>query len=337
MRTVVRDIGRRGRGGRPTGIVSALLLSMLLTPEAGAIEPHIPEIAGTTTITFEGASAIRLRVPEDVSLTQRDFEFTLEGKAAFGHLGPVDHPCRAGFPSDTSDPPWCTDYGFRLMKDWVMSPNTIAPNVDTLRAGRADMYMVTDGRVTVTFRVPELDGEVSYEATGLVDGAIAEHPVECAAEALTGCDRQGWGGQQFASVSPPAIVGTMAFAQRPNNLPPTNDPSPGTVGVGSCIYPDDYNPGKSSDPDDHPRGCDPDDNAPINFPSSYVSSSVNPLVVSWAHKRATLALTPGPFYTGFAAHAIESAEEFEGPGRFGSFAYWYSREIRCPSGDWSDC
>lgn len=340
--TVAKTRGSRSRKPFPAhgkAILAALLLLGTLPGPAVAAAGVIPQIAGRTTITFDGTSGIRLRIPEDVSLSQREFHLTLEGAdAAFGHLGPLDHLCRAGFESDDGEGQWCFDYSFVLMDGWRMSPYTLAPGLETLRAGRIDLYMVTKGLVTMTFTVPELEGTVAYAATGLLDGTIVKHPVSCPAEGLTGCEHQGWGGQVFTGIASPAVVGSASYAQRPNKLSGPDVPTPGSIAIGSCIYPSSYNPEKSADPADHPRGCDPDEAGALTFQSVYLTGTVNPLSVADAHLRAELAETStGPYYTGFAGHQFESAEEVEGPGRYGSFGYWYSREIRCPSGNWTAC
>ncbi|MGH2711748.1 MAG: hypothetical protein ACRDH9_11155 [Actinomycetota bacterium] len=316
-----------------------LMIGLLPKPGlAGAATEHIPEITGKTTVTFDGTSGIRLRVPQDVTLTSNDIELTLEGSdAAMGQLAPLDHPCKAGFENDDSNPQWCGDYSFRMLEGWRSSPMVFAPGLTTLEAGRIDLYMVTKGVATVTLTVPELEGTVSYKATGELDGTIVKHPVACPTQNVTGCEHQGWGGQVFTDVKPPARVGSVSFVQRPNKLSGPDVPTPGSIAIGSCIYPSFYNPEKTADPEDHPRGCDPDESGSLTFQNVYVTGTVNPLNIADAHFRAELAKTSGPFYTGFAAHQLESAEELEGPGRYGSYGYWYSREIRCSSGDWTDC
>lgn len=314
-------------------------LSVPVVPAAASAPAPapLPQLAGTTILTFDGASAVRLHVPKDLKLLRENVTMKVDkGRAAFGFLGPLSTNCRAGFESQADSPnPWCTDISFEAMEGWALSPNVSMNNEQAFGAGPAEFHMVTDGAVTVTIKAPELEGTRRYNASGRIEADLKETPVSCAP--VMGCI-QGLGRNVFRNVPGSSIVGSAAFGQRPNNIPATGDPSPGSASAASCIYPNEYNPEKSPAAEDHPTGCDADEFGPGTWKGRYVTG-LNPLIVSIATLGADYADAPRPaVYTGYVAHQAESTELLGEPaGRFGGWSYWLNRPITCPSGNFHAC
>jgi hypothetical protein len=339
---------------RTTGpvIVAALavLAALLTAPAAVQAQPvGAPELAGTTTITFDGTSAMQVRLPAPVTLTRESFEITLEGATgAFALLSPRNLPpagpyrCRSSFPEQNDgDGPgeeWCQDYSVVVADGWFFSPYVFMDHNHTVVSSEVlDMSVVTDGVLTLTIRAPELEGEARYAATGHVDGGFVELPRNCPAAALTGCDNTGFGGHTFDDVTPEARVGTIAFAERPNRLDAPAEPiTPGFHNVGACVYPSARQPEASSDADDYPFGCDPLD---PEFGRGYAVIGLTQagLGVTYGYLRAEYVAEPGPRYVGYAANQYETAALVGQPGLYGAYGHWVGREITCPSRNWTAC
>lgn len=328
-------------------LVAAATVVALVQPatanplQAGSATAALPVLAGTTVLTFRGPSAIKLQVPRALELRRDNVTLAVSGgRAAFGFLGPRPEDgrniCRAGFEKQVETPdPWCTDISFEAMDGWVLSPNVSMGGVQAFPAGPAEFHMVTDGVVTVTITAPELSGSRSYDATGKIRSSLRETPVACQP---AGRCNQGLGQQMFDDVPGSSIVGSPAFSQRPNNIPATGDPSPGSATGASCIYPNEYNPEKSPRIQDHPTGCDADETGPGRWQGRYVTG-LNPLGLSIATLQADHVDRDGTdVYTGYVAHQFESTEAIGEPaGQFGGWSYWINRTIDCPSGDFAAC
>jgi hypothetical protein len=323
-----------------------LLASLALGGSAAtAVGPApLPVLAEKTTITFTGTSAMRLLVPRDVRLDRADVQVSFDGGgAAFLIAGPLDSAsCAAGFESQADLPraqQWCTDVSVVAMQGWVSSPFVLMAPSQALPQGRMDFHVVTDGVLTLTLRVPELVGSTSVQATGKIRGLLRRTPVRCSGSLPSQGCAQGIAGQQFVEVPGNSIVGSASFAQRTNNLAPTDDPSPGTASTGACIYPNFYEPAKSSEPAAHPTGCDADEVGPAPATRSYLINAANPLLTALASLRADVQTTPrAAVYTGFIGHQVEAAAALgQGAGRFDGWSYWINREIECSSGDFASC
>lgn len=330
--------------------VLVTLVSLVGAPGVGTADAEaevVPELAGTTRITFNGTSGIRLNVPEHIWITAANFDIELEGAdAAFGVVSPLDlDNCRAVFARQFElRPPeaWCQDYTISVMDGWMMSPYvSSARDEEGLPPGRIDLHVVTEGTLTLTLTVPALSGTTSLVATGSMAGAVVKTPVQCVAADLgvdSECVHQGWGGQVLRDVPANSKVGSVAFSQRPNNISATGDQTPGSIAVRTCIYPSFFDPDKTAKATDHPRGCDEDDHGPMDQMTSYAIFAAWPLWLSMARLNGELIVEPtDKVYAGFQAHSVEAAEPVEGPGKYGAYSYWMARQITCNSGNWTNC
>lgn len=339
----------------PTVLTVVMLVLAMAMPAVPAVgSDSRPDLAGTTVLHIPaGASPLRLDIPTTVTLTRDDFDLDVAGiDAAVIVLSPRNLPpatpyrCRSAFPEqDDGDGPgeeWCQDYTISHMAGWALTPSVFMQDTfPEVSAEVFDVYAVTDGPTTLTITAPELSGTTTIAMTGALDGTIQATDHGCATQSIDGCAHSAHGGVEFDDIVSPARVGSIAFAQRHNryHVPgnPLDDPiTPGLHNVGACLYPSITQPEKASDPAAHAVGCDPDDPA---FTNNYGQLLVTqlPLGVSVAHMRAEWVPTTGPRYAGFAANQLESTEAIGPDGAWGAYAYWFSRDISCPSGAWHRC
>lgn len=332
-------------------LASASLLTAA-TPATGG--ERLPALAGTTTLEIPaGASSLRIDLPTAVTLTRGSISFDVsDTQAAEILLSPRNLPpatpyfCRGAFEEqDDGDGPgeeWCLDYSITHMAGWELTPVVSYQSLfPVVSAEVLEVYAVTEGPLTLTMTVPELEGATTIPMTGHLQGRIEVPTPDCLTAILDGCEHSGYGGVEFTDIVTPAIVGSNVFAQRHNRYAvpgnPLDDPlTPGFHNAGACVYPSIRQPEKTSDPDDRDYGCDADDLAFTNNFGQYLVTQL-PLGVSIAHLRAEWVPTPSARYAGFAANQLESTEAIGPDGAWGAYAYWFSREISCPSGDWHAC
>ncbi len=336
-------------------LLAVLMSVLLLTAATPATSAETrPTLAGTTTLEIPaGASSLRIDLPAAVTLTRDDFKLdTSQTDAALIVLSPRNLPpatpyrCRSAFPEqddgDGQGEEWCQDYTITHMAGWELTPNvSLQTTFPVVSAQVFEVYAVSDWPLTMTITVPELDGSTTIAMTGTLAGAIQAPSPDCLTKPIDGCAHSGFGGVEFTDIVAPARVGSVVFAQRHNRytvpLSPLDDPiTPGFHNAGACVYPSIVQPEKTSDPDDRDYGCDADD---LSFTNNFGQFLVTqlPLGVSIAHLRAEWVPIPGSRYAGFAANQLESTEAIGPDGAYGAYAYWFSREISCPSGDWHDC
>lgn len=326
---------------------------LVVPPPASGAEVR-PTLAGTTTIEVPaGASSLRIDLPGAVTLTRESFEVdTSRTEAAVVMLSPRNLPpatpydCRSSFPEQNDgDGPgeeWCQDYTITHMAGWQQTPHVaMQTSFPTVSSEVIEVYAVTEGPLTLTIAAPQLAGSTTLAMTGSLAGRILAPTPSCLTEPLDDCAHSGYGGVEFSDIVAPARVGSIVFAQRHNRyrvpMNPLDDPlTPGFHNAAACIYPSIVYPEKTSDPDDREYGCDVDD---ITFTNHFAQFLVTqlPLGLSIAHLRAEWVPTPSSRYAGFAANQLESTEHIGPAGAWGAYAYWFSREITCPSGNWHRC
>jgi len=319
-----------GSGSRMGGLAAVagacLLLATLTVPQASAQETAVtyPEVKGTTTIHGEGVVGITLALPKSTRIFASDLEIEVsEGTryvlAAFrSHLEPwaLCDFCFHNFVEyrpETSTPPWYAscydddgrDIGCEYDKELL------------------ELYIVTDGAVTLTVRFRDFTGSTELTASGGVDGVLEELPV-------TGCDQlpDGSCGVTYGGRSRViGLDGRPAFASVVGYLKARPGPggvtaNPGLHGLEVCAYPGIFGgPSAPGDPDDHPRGCDEE-------------ADPNPaLGGEGVGKGDAWAKAHGQQYLGFS---VWKRRAFDQPF-FMVWGLWLEAGMSCPSRDYFDC
>ncbi|MCA1833457.1 MAG: hypothetical protein LC750_12155 [Actinobacteria bacterium] len=209
---------------------------------------------------------------------------------------------------------------------WGTDPPTVEP-------GLYDVYFVSDGRGTLTFKFPGIDGSVALGAAGTIDATLQKLSASCpeTEEIDPNCTHFGHGGATH-TVRKYGFVGILAYSWVPlgDGLTP-----PGTDAVEACVYPSPAEPNQSSDPQDHPRGCPllPTDGdwdqgrKAVPFLGSVVTSPATRNV-------GTLALAgwdaaAGPEYLGFVDEQRSTEEALNGGGSYAAWGLWVNTGIDC--------
>ena len=320
----------RNRPGTAVTLAMLGILAGVLSPASAEQASDIvyPTIAGQTTVRGSGVTGIKLRVPEDITWFTDNIEWSVspdvnQFMAAIRNQGDASEQCDLCFNGT-------------FVSGWPGAPFTEEPwNIGEcsneagqetgcpIQAGIVEMYVISDGEVTVTMRFPELTGVVEVEATGDVDGVLERIPAECLDPACTVL-----GGGKVRTIGEngrAAAAGVRAWAWAyPGTVNP-NDTS-----AVACAHPG-YFSDKSADPADHPYGCDIDD--PLNDQSSQFllpSPGLNGGGWFWSDGSGK---THGAQYLGFTARSVTTLE----PSSIEAWGYWVNEGIACPSEDFFDC
>lgn len=304
---------------------AAAALLVLPSPVAAEADPLLmPQLAGVTTIRSDGIHGITLDVP-DRSLWFRDNVTLTTGEGVsdvFVGLrlqGRTFEFCEFCFAAFASVAPGFSPIPFVSTCDSVQGAEAGCD----LEPGPLEVYIVSDGPVTLTMRFPELSGVADLQATGAVAGIVEQLPFRC--DPLTDCTDLRYGGRAYD-------VGTQApvYAQLAAWI--RNGPGDGAAlqQMTGCAYPGSLsNTNASANEDDYPYGCR------LNDPNGRFITGTTPatvegggsLVVS-GNSRAR-----GEQYLGFMMHRRAVATTVD----YGATAMWFRAGIDCPSGDFHAC
>ena len=282
-------------------------------PERGA---KTGRLAGTTVVSFQGNTGIRLTTPP-TRLRGEDVELRMEsGSYAFVRLVQPDEPT-----CDASIGPRCKAFQF----DWVAGYTTeiyegfppehrhmaSVSDPPSIVGPTLDLYLFTDGVGELTIRT-HLPGRTAYRAAGRVTGRVAPLPVQCA----LGCGPsdtttlrhagleydlgvQGWAGVLVLSRNRKGVHSTGGFS-----------------GSEACLSPNPASPTASSAPGDHPYGCGlPPYQAPrqyvdgaygvMNIAANMAPTSANGAMVWWTAAKGRQYLGGRAVATGVEARHIQ--------------------------------
>jgi hypothetical protein len=255
--------------------VLALGAATARTAEAAPRSAPLPSFAGTTVITARGNGGIVMSLPRTATLDTRnrdplDHAVTISrrgGSYAFVGLAEPD-ACRRYADPETR---MCMavhgyDLGQRPGVPDTWSRNVVTLDPPVVGKGRIEVYVLTDGEVTLTIRFKGLTGTRRVRADRHVTGWMHELPRTCPAP----CEDVAFGGATH-DVGRAGFVAAIAVATRDVDSAP--QPS-GTQFAESCIYRGTDAAGRSPEPESHPLGCDPvggpldSANTILNAPSS---------------------------------------------------------------------
>jgi hypothetical protein len=105
------------------------------------------------------------------------------------------------------------------------------------------------------------------------------------------------------------------------------------MGVVGCVYPNEYEPSASADPEDHPLGCDyAQPQQPTRGLSNltYFAQASYPIWNFYAELRSSLNVGPRE-YTGYTVSQLDATDP-AGGAHLDAYAFWMGRAIVCPSG-----
>lgn len=297
----------------PAVLLLAICCTTLVAPAAALPRPTL---GSTTTVTAHRTAGLtaylpadaRLRgdvdhlVPSAISIARRG------GTYAFVGLSQPD-VCRA-----IGDPVLKTcmvvhAYDFGALHDHPQFGDEFAYaafafDPPVLRKGRVDIYVVSDGDVTVTLRLNGVTGTRRLRANRPITAWMQRLPQNCPAPS---CNRAGYGGVTH-DVGSRGFVASFATAVREVGGPAAGSsqaPDPGTQFATSCIYPRSGGQPVSSDPKDHPTGCDLH---PLGYDADWtdhysaLSGSLSPLGTGGGRARFDYAAS-GRVYVGYLGGA----------------------------------
>lgn len=275
---------------RPKGLVSLLTAALIGSGALGAStaaldapgEAVAVPIAGEVTITADpGLSGIRLAVPDVPNGVRLDNEQSTVDSPYDGEFAMVQ-AVRPRFENGLcTTATFCRMHALYVVPDWyegdalpefrerngLVQPENdcIEEQPDGERKPCAiptpvlDIYIAADAPLTFTLRFPELDGRMSYQAEGTVRGVLEEIPTtQCP---TADCDRFeiGHSVRTLGEVGTHASVSGFMYA-RASYRELEDGVRAGhasNIGVMGCTYPSFFVPDGSTDPADHPLGCDP--------------------------------------------------------------------------------
>lgn len=237
---------------------------------ATALPARSGHLAGTTTITWTGKSAISLTVPRRALLRGSDAELVVQGGSyAFVRI--------VGNPRTSCDPaigPYCYVTSFSYLRGLHAPPNstmharshwTITPDPSELHPPRIGVYLFTDGRATLTLRT-NLPGRTTYLAAGRFRGQALRLPMAClpypCGSGPASSNTVTFGGARYDLGRRGGWAEMVGVAATREEAEPANQ----LHGIGGCLFPNPLDPALSSDPADHPYGCDP---VPTNESQAY--------------------------------------------------------------------
>ena len=301
----------------PARVCAAVLALVLALPAAATAQTE-PTASGTMRITAKGTGGLALHLPVDVTHDDANYAVSLTG-GTFGyvHIAPDECVGEELFGS-------CQSYYALLNPQSQVYPVYQHAVNDTVRAGRLEIYVVTDGTVTLEMTFKELSGTAEYVADTPIDAHFEALPRNCP-ESLGDCHFLGHGGATH-SVGDRGLVGSFGYAEQAGEpIAPLVRPSEtGTISVASCVSPGPREPGGSSDPADHPEGCRFGAAAPA---SSYMIDYVarTPPGASGFGSFEWDVGASGEVYAGYRAHAFNPV--FPDATYYGAFGVWITLGI----------
>jgi hypothetical protein len=244
------------------GTVAAVALAVAgaaAAPTAAAAPRVATGVLGAeTTITWSGATAIRLAVSRATEYRDGDVDLTVSGATyAFVRLMA---PYAPGCPAD---------YGPRCATNrvsWVKGVHDTPVYAGRAPARRHDAafgapalirppyllaYLFTDGRATLTIRTTSLRGRTAYRPATRVHGMAARLTTDCAPVGCVPGTGLSHGGAAFDLRGAGwSEVWAMHLSD------PATASVPQVHTLTTCLYPHHHHPAASPDPADHPLGCD---------------------------------------------------------------------------------
>lgn len=335
-RAQIHGSPRRGHGSLTTAILMVVtLVSAAQASEATPIE--YPEIAGTTVIHGRGVTGVIVRVPKETSVGGHVGGFNLQLSWSQG-----TSYAKVGFRTQlppTSCVSICYEAGMWALPgsgDDSADAGGIR-DVSRFVPGLLEVYVITDGEVTLTAGFEGLSGTVEVTATGDVDGIVERVPAKCSP--VPSCANFAYGGiaRQVGKEGRPGYGTIVAYADIPNRIPPTDLPNQGSTSALACAYPSLQAPNGSTDPADHPYGCDTLASNPMGEDSGgntlafFGNGAQGFTRVQYSQGSSQ---TQGPAYLGFM---VEAMSPLVPPAKYGAFAEWVNSGIECPSDDFFDC
>ena len=211
-------------------------------------------LAGTTVVSFEGNTGIRLTTPRTL-LTGEDVDLRMKsGSYAFVRLvQPEEFDC----PQEVG--PRCKTFQFDWIRGFTTDARSVVPperqhmsivtEPATIKGPVMDVYVFSDGVGELTIRTP-LRGRTAYRAAGRVVGRAAPLPLQCS----IGCGSEDSTTLRHAGLE--YDLGRQGWAQvfvisRNRDAGGEN----GFSGAEACLAPNPASPQASSKPADHPYGC----------------------------------------------------------------------------------
>jgi hypothetical protein len=222
--------------------IVVLVAGLLPATGAAAATPTVFDAAPVTTITADGIGGLRLRIPDPSwVLTESGIRIEVQD-GTFAYAGLAE-----GANCVAPDRLMCMQYSAHRME--LLNYTNISDLTENtqLRAITYDLYVVTNGRATLTLSFDNTanDDVVELVANAPVDATLERLPRNCPATEL--CDNLGYGGVRH-EVSAPAYVTTISGARHDAG---------GARSAFSCLYPGGAgDQTSSSDPADYPYGCE---------------------------------------------------------------------------------
>ncbi len=321
---------------------------------ANAQAAPLPMAGEVTIIAPAGMTGIRLAVP-DVGKTVRMYnELTTVEELYSGDYGHVE------FALSTSQLNHCLteaefcDYSFITVAPDMQEPdaldetNGLARPHDScvedgedgarlpcrIRSDTFDIYIATDAPLTFTIRFPALDGSVTHHVNGKIDGLYEAYPVtDCPTD---DCDRLSIGSsvQNFGTPDRNAFVRGYAYARADYARITTGVRSAvlSSIGAEACLYPSYLVPSGSTDPDDHPLGCDftplVNDQGDVEWDPDSRRTYLDPTAQSVSHRPHWPFLDGSDAYFGFNVRNQHYTPEYE--GAHGAWVVWLEQGIYAP-------
>lgn len=287
-----------------------------------------PLLCGKTTFYApNGIAGFKVRIPQvspPVAIPEEGVRITMtKGTYAFFGL----NAARCHIP----ELDMCMDVHAYRIPEWRDGDSVVVRDPPTLRPGLYEIYIVSDGKVTIELDVENRPGRMSITPTGKIDAALQSLPRNCPMEP---CDNVGFGGAMNVN-GKKGWVSSVAYTLVPGHIPGTPAANwANSTGLVACVYPSAVYPAASPDPDDHPQGCDlvpgPDDpNSGVNFFGSAADFGAS----GYAHYFGT-AIAHGPIYAGYAATNYSPVVP---GGSYGAWGMWITKGVKCPSGNLLSC
>lgn len=227
-------------GPRALALAVVLASSGVMAAEAS---PTLVQPAGVLNVSVSENSGFVVSLPRRVETT-RDLVDIIPGEGTgFVWVGFISRPDPGGCEEPLGNV--CLWHWFW----WLPTEGVGASYNDEFLPGSVEVYIVTDGPVEVSIRLPGFAGERQVQPDGQIRAVAKKLHERC----VRPCVEPGWGGEAhylehgyaalFAATSAlPEIRDYIATAKANRQL---------------CIYPDrSFFPGASPDPRDHPTGCD---------------------------------------------------------------------------------
>lgn len=302
---------------------------------AGTHESPVP-MGRSTTVSWTGIAGVYLDLPsrpEPGPVAVRT-SITLGQDTDVAITAIADHDGCADLPGGED--------GWECLR--VLSAHSAAelePDVDDrqLNAPAADggalgLYLVADGPATITITLtdddlPAMPESTSITATGTIDAVLEQLP--CTAAVLCG-DEIAYGGATH-HLDPDRHAGAIVYATA--SISWTNpSPQPNPIGVNAvrgCIYPQRFFPGYSTDPADHPQGCETlSASNPNNSASSLLGLALGVARPNQTETHFFHSGSPAPdgsHYVGFQGQVLDP-DDVADERRIAAWGVWLHEGIR---------